>query len=76
MDGMSLKFPPVTDAIFERGFAVGSPNVKDDTMSFRFREEVFEFPTLEVHRFAKWNGYWYEARIEDLRKLKAETAGG
>ena len=68
---MSARFPPVTDAVYDRGIAVGVSNIRDDTMSFRFRDELFTFPTTRVFGVAKFNGYWYEADIEDLRMLEA-----
>jgi hypothetical protein len=63
-------------ALYDRGIAPGQSHVKTDTMTFRFRDETFEFPTLKVHPFTYWNGYFYEARIDDLRKLEAEAASG
>lgn len=73
---MSTPFPPVTDAVYDRGFAVGYSSIKNDTMFFRYKDEVFEIPLLKAHPFAQWNGYWYEVHIDDLRKLKAEAAAG
>ncbi len=66
----------MTDAfegIYARGMAYGSSNVRTDTMTFRFRDETFEFPTIRVHPYARYNGYFYEASIDDLRKLESEA---
>ena len=38
-------------------------------MVFRYRDEVFEFPTQDVFWLAKFNGYFYDAPVEKLREL-------
>jgi hypothetical protein len=45
-------------------------------MNFRFKNEFFTLPTSKALEVASWNGYFYEAPIDDLRKLEAEAAGG
>ncbi len=71
---MSERFDPYS-ALYERGVAVGSSDVQKDAMVFRFRDEVFEFPTLKAFHLARWNGYFYEASVDDIRKLEAEASG-
>ena len=61
-------------AMYDRGRAYGVSHIKTDTMTFRFRDELFEFPTMKVHHLARYNGYFWEAEIGDIRKLKAELA--
>ena len=73
MDGVS--FDPYT-ALYERGTAVGFSDVKTDSVAFRFRDEQFQFPSGRVFPYMKWNGYFYEADINELRKLEAEAAAG
>jgi hypothetical protein len=59
--------------VYDRGYAVGESNIKTDTMRFRFRDETFEFPASAViPDIATYNGYFYEARVEDLRRLRAK----
>ena len=62
--------------VYDRGLAVGESDIQRDRMVFRFRAEVFEFPTVKAHAIAKYNGYWYEAPIDEVRKLEAEAASG
>ena len=59
-------------AMYERGFAYGHSDVKTDTMVFTFKSEKFEFPTTKAFEIVRWNGYFYEANIEDVRRLEAE----
>ena len=68
-------FPSVMQRVYDEGIAVGCSNIKSETMSFRFRDEVFDIPTTEAVRWAKWNGYWYEIAIDDLRRIESEMAG-
>ena len=69
-------FPPVTQAVYDRGFAIGVSDITNDRMNFRFRDEIFEMPAISVIKHAKFNGYWYEIAIDDLRRIEAEMAGG
>ena len=69
-------FPPVAQAVYDRGYAVGMSDITNDFINFRFRDEIFEIPALMVMKFTKWNGYWYEIGIDDLRRIEAEMAGG
>jgi hypothetical protein len=62
------------DGVYDRGIAVGESNIERETMTFRFRDEVFEFPTFKVYPHVVYNGYWYEAPIDKLRELEREAA--
>ena len=66
----------IHEAVHERGIATGRSNVRTDTMTFWFKGEEFTLPSLQAFRVAWWNGYFYEARIDDIRKLEAELASG
>lgn len=56
-------------ALYEKGIAVGQSDVKNDLLVFRFGEEVFEFPTIELVGKTEWNGYFYTMKADKLRKL-------
>lgn len=62
--------------VYEAGIAVGRSDARTDTMTFRFKDETFTFPASVVWPFARYNGYFYEASIDDIRKLEAEAATG
>ena len=62
------------EELYAKGIAVGESNIKADTLVFRYRDEVFEFPTgVLIPGVAGWNGYFYEAEVERLRELKEKT---
>jgi hypothetical protein len=63
-------------SVHETGIATGASDIRTDTMTFRYKGETFTFPSSVVWPFARYNGYFYEAAIDDLRKLEAELAGG
>jgi hypothetical protein len=65
------------DSLYERGIAVGSADIRNDTVLFRYRDEIFEFPTSKIYhmRFGPdegFNGYFYSIPVEKLRALKQE----
>ena len=64
------------EALYERGIAYGKSDIKRDTMIFSFKGEKFEFPTRKAWPIAHYNGYFYEAKIDDLRRLEAELTSG
>lgn len=64
------------EGVYERGIAVGESDIKRDVLVFRFRGETFEFPMVKAVQVAKYNGYFYEAPIDELRRLEAEAASG
>jgi hypothetical protein len=57
--------------VYKKGYAVGHSNVRTDTMTLRFHDELYEMPTGVATEVARWNGYFYEAKIEQLRALHA-----
>lgn len=60
---------------YRRGLAYGVPQIKTDTIFFRYKEETFEFPAIDVlgaKGIAKHNGCYYEANVKKLRTLKAK----
>ena len=60
------------EGVFKRGVAVGYSDIKRDEITFRFRRELFTFPTVRVMRVARYNGYFYEADIKDIREMARE----
>lgn len=64
------------ESVYDRGAAVGRSDVISDTMTFRYRDETFTFPSIQARSVAQYNGYFYEAPIDALRRLEAEAAGG
>lgn len=72
---MSWPYDPLS-GLWQIGVAYGQANIKGDSMGFIFKGETFEFPTFRIHGFARWNGHFYEANVDDLRRLEADSAGG
>ena len=63
--------------VYDKGLAVGVPQIRKDTIYFRYRDETFEFPTIQVlPNVAHFNGCYYEAKVSKLRKLKKESSHG
>ena len=60
------------EGLFKRGLAMGHADVRNDEMTFRFRKEMFTFPTLACAHVARYTGYFYEAKVTELRKLAKE----
>lgn len=61
---------------YAKGFAVGLPQINTDTIFFRFKNEVFEFPAydlLGIAGIAHFNGRYYEAKVSKLRELKEKN---
>ena len=67
---------PMFEGVYRRGVAVGESNIRTDTMTFRWRDEVFEFSTSDALKVAVYNGYFYEAKVKQLRKLALEKTRG
>ena len=57
-------------ALYERGMAYGKTDIRNDTYVFSYKGEKIELPTLLAYPVTKYNGYFYEAKIDDLRKLQ------
>lgn len=70
---MDVLKPEPWRALYDRGCAVGHSNIMNDLMTFRFRDEVFEFPAIKVLALARYNGYFYECPVEKLRELKVKN---
>ena len=69
--------PPFRDYLIERGIAKGWSDIKRDEIHFEFGEEKFRFPTIAlIPHIAKFNGYFYEAKVEELRKLSKKNENG
>lgn len=60
-------------AIYAKGIAVGHSDIERDGIVFRFRDELFSFRFTPA--CAKYNGYFYEAPVRKLRKLKKGKKG-
>ena len=63
-------------SVYERGFAVGHSDIRRDAIVLQYKDEIFDLPTVQAMKVARWNGYFYEAPIEALRKLEAELSSG
>ena len=63
-------------SVYERGYAVGHSDIKRDAIVLQYKDEIFDLPTSVALRVARFNGYFYEAPIEALRKLEAELSSG
>ena len=69
--------PPTTGpepyaSLYARGIAVGHSDIRTDTLEFAFRAKRFTVPTMCAYgpeAIASYNGYFYTARVDDLRKL-------
>lgn len=59
-------------SVYEKGIAVCEPKIHTDTMVCRFKDEVFEMPTIRVHQHCFYNGYFHEIPIDKLRELERE----
>lgn len=60
------------EEFFSKGVALGRSDVMTDTVEFRFRDERYSFPTISTVGIATWNGNYYTAKVEKLRKLKQD----
>ena len=60
---------------YAHGFAVGEANIRDDTMTFRFEDDMYTVQTIKAMPFTvRTDGpfYFYEIPIEKLRELAKE----
>ena len=53
--------------LYAKGVAVGESDVVNDQIVFRFKEELFEVPTVSSVGIATYNGYFYTAKVDKLR---------
>ena len=62
---------------FDRGMAVGVPQIRTDSIHFRFKDSVWNLPTYGVVGvFAHYNGCYYEAKVSDIQKFVKEMDHG
>ena len=62
------------EGMWKRGLAMGNSVLRTDTMRFRYRDEVFEFPCiLVIPDIAVYNGYFYTAPVKRLRELQGKA---
>lgn len=59
----------LNEGIYKRGLAVGQTNIREDSMTLRWRDEVYEFVLSDALKVATYNGYWYSAPIKKVRAL-------
>ena len=62
------------EGIYKRGIARGQVNIRTDSMTLRWRDEVYEFVLSDALKVATYNGYWYSAPIKKVRALAKEIA--
>ena len=62
--------------LHDKGLAVGCSDITRDEMHFWFHDEKFDFPTIALRGIATFNGYFYTAPIDELRKMKEKAATG
>lgn len=67
------------DILYKKGLAGGLPNIKSDAVIFRFKDEVFEFPSYFILNAEKkgksvvrFDGVCYVAKVKDLRELRTK----
>ena len=64
------------DALYDRGIAVGESDILNDAMNFRFRDETFTLPFLEVYPFVEDSGYgFYTMPLVKLQEIEREQSG-
>ena len=62
---------------YDKGFAVGVPEIRRDNIHFRFKDETWDFPTgIVLPKYAHYNGVYYQAKASRLRKLAKEQGNG
>ena len=60
----------MSEEAFARGVAVGLSDVKTDAIVFRFRNKSYRVWTRDCAFEARWNGYFYEMGVKQLRCLR------
>jgi len=58
------------ESCYRKKLAVGQPDIKADEIVFRFRDEIFAFPTKSVALDCTADGSFYIISIAKLRALK------
>ena len=61
-------------SLYDKGFAVGLSNIKNDTITFTYRDEEFMFPTFNVYPYVEWTGLgFYICPVDKLREVEREA---
>ena len=63
------------ETLHSKGIAVGWSDIAKDALVFEFRGERFEFPTIQASPVAQWNGYFYTAKVAELRAMQKGKDG-
>ena len=59
---------------FSKGLAVCAPNIVNDTIYFKFRDEEFEFPSYLANNLVTYNNSSYDsAPVKKLRALEKKN---
>ena len=59
------------EELYDQNIAVGHSNVRNDSIDFRWRKKTWSFPArFVIPEIAIYNGYFYEAKIADLKRLE------
>ena len=65
------------DHYYEKGIAVGVPDIRTDAVVFFFRDREMSFHTHDVlPHVATFNGCFYEAKMKALKKLSRKKSDG
>ena len=56
-------------ALHEQGIATGIASIREDAVHFTFYDEHFTLPTVAALGIARFNGYFYVAKVDDLRRF-------
>ena len=57
--------------IFDGGEAIGFHSIKDDTVTYIFRGEIFVIPSSRLEsKHLRYDGHVYRADIGEIRKLQ------
>ena len=59
-------------SVYASGRAVGEENIRNDTMVWRYKNEVYEIPASRLNPARLYNGFFYEMPIKELRALAKE----
>lgn len=62
--------------LFKQGIAYCYSDIKTDSFNFEFEDEFYSFPTIEGIGIAVYNGYFYTAKIKDVRALAEKNKNG
>ena len=51
----------------KRGFAVGQSDIRQGSIVFRFKKEIFDICIIDAQRY--YNGYFYSCPVKELRRM-------